>query len=76
MKQPVERPDQVLANYGILVLKLSNDCDYFLRLSGFPDLSGKEFSTAFKFSLTWLLNNVSREQYKEHSLINFRFAKI
>ena len=52
MKQPVERPHQVLANYGILVLKLSNDCDYFLRLSGFPDLSGKEFSTTFKFPLT------------------------
>ena len=52
MKQPVERPHQVLANYGILVLKLSSDCDYFLRLSGFPDLSGKEFSTTFKFPLT------------------------
>ena len=33
-----------------LVEKLSNRCDYFSRLSGFPDLSGKEFLITFKFS--------------------------
>ena len=33
-----------------LVEKLSNCCDYFSRLSGFPDLFGKEFLVTFKFS--------------------------
>ena len=32
-----------------LVEKLSNCCDYILRLSGFPDLSGEAFLIAFKF---------------------------
>ena len=36
---------------GTLVEKLLNCFDYFLRLSGFPDLSGKEFLMTFKFSL-------------------------
>ena len=35
---------------GILVKKLSNCCHYFLRLSGFPDISGKVFLITFKFS--------------------------
>ena len=30
--------------------KLLNCCTYFLRLSGFPDLSGKVFLITFKFS--------------------------
>ena len=34
-----------------LVEKLSKCCDYFSRLSGFPDLSGKVFLITFKFSL-------------------------
>ena len=33
-----------------LVEKLSKCCDYFLRLSGFPDLSGKIFLITFKYS--------------------------
>ena len=33
-----------------LVENLSNCCDYFLRLSGVPDLSGKVFLITFKFS--------------------------
>ena len=35
---------------GILVEKLSNCCNYFLRLLGFPDLYGKVFLITFKFS--------------------------
>ena len=35
---------------GTLVEKLSNCYNYFLRLSGFPDLSGKVFLIPFKFS--------------------------
>ena len=35
---------------GTLVENLSNCCHYFLRLSGFPDLSGKVFLITFKFS--------------------------
>ena len=31
-----------------LVEKLSNCCDYILRLSGFPDLSGKVLLITFK----------------------------
>ena len=33
-----------------LVAKLSKCCNYFLRLSGFPDLSDKVFLIIFKFS--------------------------
>ena len=33
-----------------LVEELSNCYDYFLRLSGFPDLFGKVFLITFKFS--------------------------
>ena len=33
-----------------LAERLSNCCDYFLRLSEFPDLSGKVFLITFKFS--------------------------
>ena len=35
----------------MLVEKLSNRYDYFLRRSGFPDLFGKVFLIFFKFSL-------------------------
>ena len=35
---------------GTLVEKLSNCCDYFLRFSGFPNLSRKVFLISFKFS--------------------------
>ena len=35
---------------GTLVEQLSNCCDYFLRLSGFPNLSGKMCLITFKFS--------------------------
>ena len=35
---------------GTFVEELSNCCDYFLRLSGFPNLSGKVCLITFKFS--------------------------
>ena len=48
-----------------LVEKLSNCCDYFLRLSGFPDLSGQVFLITFKFylldySAMFFKNNVNK----------------
>ena len=39
-----------LPTMDTLVEKLSNCCDYFLRVSRFPDLSGKVFLVTFKFS--------------------------
>ena len=39
-----------LPTMDTLVEKLSNCCDYFSRLSGFPDLSGEVFLITFKFS--------------------------
>ena len=50
IKQRVERPQQILANYGHISWKLSNCSDHFSRLSVFPDLSGKAFLITFKFS--------------------------
>ena len=44
-----------------LVEKLSNCCNYFLRLSGFLDLSGKVFMITFKldYSTMFPKRNVS-----------------
>ena len=39
-----------LPTMDTLVEKISNCCDYFSRLSGFPDFFGKEFLVTFKFS--------------------------
>ena len=43
-------PSKSSPTMGTLIEKLSNCCDYFLRLSGFPDLSGKVFLITFQFS--------------------------
>ena len=39
-----------LPTMDTLVEKLSNCCDYFSRLSAYPDLFRKEFLVTFKFS--------------------------
>ena len=48
-----------------IVEKPSNCCDYFSRLSGFPNLFGKYFWSL----LSWLIKNVSHKQCKSNSLI-------
>ena len=50
IKQPVERPHQIFTIHGTFVEKHSNCLEYFLRLSGFPDLSGEIFLITFKLS--------------------------
>ena len=42
-RTPLVTSSKSLPTMGTCVEKLSNCCDYFLRLSGFPELSGKVF---------------------------------
>ena len=42
-KKPVERPQQILTNYGHISWKASNCCDYSSRLSGSPAYLEKYF---------------------------------
>ena len=48
-RTPSGNPRYLWAHYP-LVEKLSTCCDYFLRLSGFSNLSGKVFLITSKFS--------------------------
>ena len=55
-----------------LVEKLSNCCHYFLRLSGFPDLSSKVFLITFEFpsldySTLFCNNNVNKTVFLDSS---------
>ena len=49
-EQPVECPQQILANYGHTSWKDFKMLLLFLRFSGFPGLSSKVFLITFKFS--------------------------
>ena len=59
-----------------LVEELSNCSDYFLRLSGFPDLFGKAFLIPFKFSLLDSSTTFLQEQCKLNSSISFFIIEI
>ena len=54
-----------------LVEELSNWYDYFLRLSGFPDLFSKVYLITFKFSQFDFSATLLQEQSKSNSLISF-----
>ena len=63
---------------SILVEKLPNCCNCFLRFSGFLDFCQSIFDH-FYILLTWLLNNVSQEQCNKSSLfflISFKYRQI
>ena len=51
--------------------KLSNCSEYFLRLSGIPDLFGEVFLITFKFSLFDFSTTFLQEQCKKNRVISF-----
>ena len=57
--QSPEPPQEMLAIYS-LVGEVFNCYDYFLRLSGFPDLFGKVFSPNLTFQRFFRKSNVNK----------------
>ena len=60
-RMPLANPHQLMYT---LVEELSKCYDYFLRLSGFPDLFGKVFLITLKFSLFASSTSFLQEQCK------------
>ena len=50
LKQPVDLTQLILASYGYISWKAFKLSQLFLRISGFPDMSGKVLLITFKFS--------------------------
>ena len=60
---------------GTLVEKLSNCYNYFLRLSEFPDLSGKVFFIFYKLSkldYSTIFQNSNEKKKKQFNFTKFR----